>query len=86
MTFLRDLNSKRLFYHRLGDDWKDKTYEEFEVLRVSLLRQRAFFQSSLHLCGVLTGSILVALTIPDSSIEIIEHLNIIRKFLGLSRG
>ena len=53
----------------LGDNWKDKTYEEFEVLRVSLLHQRVFFQSSLHLCGILTDSILVALAIPDSIYE-----------------
>ena len=50
----------------LGDNWKEKTYEEFEVLRISLLRQQVFFQSSLHLCGVLTGSLLVALAIPKS--------------------
>ena len=53
----------------LGDNWKDKTYEEFEVLRVSLLCQRVLFQSSLHLCGILTGSILVALAIPNSIYE-----------------
>ena len=50
----------------LGENWKDRTYDEFEVLRISLLRQQVFFQSSLHLCGVLTGSILVALAIPES--------------------
>ena len=50
----------------LGSDWKEKTYEEFEELRVSLLRQEVFFQSSLHLCGVLTGSLFVALVIPKS--------------------
>lgn len=50
----------------LGDNWKEKTYEEFEVLRISLLRQQVFFQSSLHLCGVLTGSLFIALAIPKS--------------------
>jgi hypothetical protein len=50
----------------LGGDWEEKTYEEFEELRVSLLRKEVFFQSSLHLCGVLTGSLLVALVIPKS--------------------
>ena len=50
----------------LGSDWEEKTYEEFEELRVSLLRQEVFFQSSLHLCGVLTGSLFVALVIPKS--------------------
>ena len=53
----------------LGDNWKDKTYEEFEALRVSLLRQQIFFRSSLHLCGVLTGSILVALAVSDVTHE-----------------
>ena len=50
----------------LGENWKDRTCDEFEILRISLLRQQIFFQSSLHLCGVLTGSILVALAIPES--------------------
>jgi hypothetical protein len=57
----------------LGDNWKDKTYEEFEVLRVSLLRQRVFFRSSLHLCGVLTGSVLVALAISEFYPSIIQQ-------------
>ena len=50
----------------LGSDWEEKTYEEFEELRVSLLRQEVFFQSSLHICGVLTGSLLIVLIIPKS--------------------
>ena len=66
----------------LGDNWKEKTYEEFEVLRVSLLRQRVFFQSSLHLCGVLTGSLLVALAIPNSiPVQTIEQMISERSFL-----
>ena len=65
----------------LGNNWKDKTYEEFEAFRVSLLRQRVFFQSSLHLCGVLTGSILVALTISDSTYAQLLQPNIRLDFL-----
>ena len=48
----------------LGDKWKDKTYQEFEVLRISLLRRRVFDQSCLSLCGVLNGSVMVILAIP----------------------
>ena len=65
----------------LGDNWKEKTYEEFEVLRISLLRQQVFFQSSLHLCGVLTGSLFVALAIPES---IDAHVVTLKQNLMLS--
>lgn len=59
----------------LGSGWEEKTYEEFEELRVSLLRQEVFFQSSLHLCGSLTGSLLVALIIPKSvDVEIMRKM------------
>ena len=61
----------------LGSDWEEKTYEEFEELRVSLLRQEVFFQSSLHLCGVLTGSLFVALVIPKS-----VDVAVMRQMLG----
>ena len=61
----------------LGSDWEEKTYEEFEELRVSLLRKKAFFQSSLHLSGVLTGSLLVALVIPKS-----VDIAVMRQMLG----
>ena len=65
----------------LGDNWKEKTYKDFEVLRVSLLC-RVFFQSSLHLCGVLTGSVLVALAIPNSiPVRTIERMISERSFL-----
>ena len=68
----------------LGDNWEDKTYEEFEALRVSLLRQQIFFRSSLHLCGVLTGSILVALAVSDVTHEILM-LRWEGNFLNFSR-
>ena len=73
----------------LGDDWEEKFYEDFEELRVSLLRQEVFFQSSLHLCGVLTGSLFVALVIPKS-VDVVQMLgeHQLLKFLmdnGISR-
>ena len=66
----------------LGDNWKEKTYEEFEELRVSILRQQVFFQSSLHLCGALTGSILVALAIPKS-VDVVDLKQMLNKDLSL---
>ena len=50
----------------LGNDWKYRTYEDFEKLRVSLLRQQAMFHPSLSLCGVLSGSIAVVFAVPKS--------------------
>ena len=48
----------------LGDGWKDKTYQQFEEMRVSLLRLQIFDKSQLGFCGALAGSILVALFTP----------------------
>lgn len=46
---------------KLGDGWKDKSYQQFEELRVSILRQQVFNKSTMGFCGALTGSVLVAL-------------------------
>lgn len=65
---------------QLGDNWEDKTYEDFEVVRVSLLRRQIFVQSSLSLCGVLTGSIFVILSIPKDQLDVAaikEALNVV---------
>ena len=55
---------------KLGDNWKDKTYQEFEEMRISLLRQQVFVRSSLSLCGVLPGSILVILVTPKGQLDV----------------
>ena len=68
----------------LDNNWKNKTYEEFEALRVSLLRQRVFFHASLHLCGVLNGSMLVALTVIDSNHMLLLRMQeIVKDDVGL---
>ena len=59
---------------KLGGNWKDKTYQQFEEVRISLLRQQVFDKSLLGFCGALPGSILVALFTPkDIDIAALEQ-------------
>ena len=55
---------------KLGDKWEEKTYQEFEEMRISLFRQQVFMQSSLSLCGVLPGSIFVIMVTPTSQLNL----------------
>ena len=71
---------------KLGDNWKDRKYQEFEEMRISLLRQQVFVQSSLSLCGVLPGSVLVILVTPKghldvSAMELALHQESLRRAL-----
>ena len=59
----------------LGDSWKDRTYQEFEELRISLLRRQVFDKSPVSLCGVLSGSLLLSLFIPmDTDMAAVEQI------------
>lgn len=64
----------------LGDGWKDKTYQQFEEVRVSLLRQQILDKSQLGFCGALSGSFFVALFFPYDITEQKQKLQPMLKF------